>query len=137
MIQPADDNLYSSDQPIHSREEDRFNRWPFTQRIAETIARRSDPSSLVLGIYGVWGDGKTSALHLLETACTAHKDIIIVWFNPWHFQSEDQLLRGFFETLADALDKSLSTKVEKIGGILKKYGSLLSLASVNAPGVQM
>ncbi|SRR6266487_5816801 len=101
MTPQGNEGLYSSDQPINSKEEDRFNRWPFAQRIAETIALRSDPSSIVLGIYGVWGDGKTSALHLLEEASKSYKDIIIVRFNPWLFPSEEQLLRGFFKTLAD------------------------------------
>jgi hypothetical protein len=32
---------YSADQPIRSKEEDRFNRWPFAHRIAETLAARS------------------------------------------------------------------------------------------------
>jgi hypothetical protein len=35
------DKSYSADQPISTRKEDRFNRWPFAQRIAETIARRA------------------------------------------------------------------------------------------------
>src|SRR5660397_103043 len=58
-------DLYSSDQPIHSRDQDRFNRWPFADRISQTIARRTDFASLVVGIYGIWGDGKSSVLYLL------------------------------------------------------------------------
>ena len=34
---------FSADQPIRSKGEDRFNRWPFAQRIAETLAARRDP----------------------------------------------------------------------------------------------
>ena len=125
---------YSADHPIGTKAEDRFNRWPFAQRIADTIARRDDPSGLVLGIYGVWGDGKTSVLHLMEEAFQTYTDVIVVKFNPWHFQSEAQLLKGFFETLADALGRSLPTKVEELGGILKRYGSILSLASLSLFG---
>jgi hypothetical protein len=51
---------YSADQPIRSKDEDRFNRWPFAKRIAETLAARRDASSLVIAVYGPWGDGKTS-----------------------------------------------------------------------------
>jgi hypothetical protein len=29
MTQHKDNELYSSDQPINSKEEERFNRWPF------------------------------------------------------------------------------------------------------------
>src|SRR5919106_1453264 len=101
---------YSADQPIRSKEEDRFNRWPFAQRIAETLAARSDPSSLVIGIYAPWGDGKTSTLLMMEDALRPHAHVAVVRFNPWHFDSENQLLRGFFATLAEALGRSLPTR---------------------------
>jgi hypothetical protein len=121
---------YSADRPISSRNEDRFNRWPFAQRLADTIARRSDASSLVLGIFGKWGDGKTSTFNLMLEALRSHENVIPVQFNPWQFQSEEQLLRGFFATLAAALDQSLETRGEKVGGFLKRYGAVLSVASV-------
>jgi len=126
--------IYSSDQPIRSKGQDRFNRWPFAQRIAETLAGRTDPSSLVIGIYGPWGDGKSSTLYLMEEALARHSNVIRVRFNPWNFDAEEQLLRGFFATLSDALGKSLSTKGEDLGRLLKQYGSLLSVASVSIAG---
>lgn len=113
---PDQEPVYSSDQPIRSKEQDRFNRWPFAQRIAETLAGRTDPSSLVIGIYGPWGDGKSSTLYLMEEGLGQHPDVVRVRFNPWHFDSKDQLLRGFFATLGDAIGKSLSSKVKRSGG---------------------
>lgn len=130
----AETASYAADQPIRSREEDRFNRWPFAKRIAETLARRNDPSSLVLGIYGVWGDGKTSALRLMEEALREHADVVCVKFNPWHFESEAQLLRGFFATLAEDLGRSITTRKEDIGKILERYSWILSLASASVAG---
>ena len=126
---------YSADQPIRSKEEDRFNRWPFAHRIAETLAARSDPSSLVIGIYAPWGDGKTSTLLMMEDALWAHAHVAAVRFNPWHFDSENQLLRGFFATLAEALGRSLPTRKEELGRLLHRYGGLLSLASISIGGV--
>ncbi len=129
---------YSSDEPIRSKEQDKYSRWPFAKRIADTLAARTDPSSIVIGLYGPWGDGKTSTLHMMGAALSAHEDVVLVQFNPWLFQSEEQLLRGFFATLADAIDRSLPTTAEKIGGVLKRYGSLLSVASIPiAPGFEL
>lgn len=127
--------IYFSDQPIHSKKEDRFNRWKFAAQIADTIARRHDPSSIVIGLYGPWGDGKTSTLRLMEKALTEHQHVVVIGFNPWHFQSEEQLLKGFFATLAQALGKSIPTLKEKIGAALKGYGSILSLASISVGSV--
>lgn len=126
---------YIADQPITGRAEDRFNRAPFATRIAETIARRVDPSSIVLGLFGPWGDGKTSMLEMMQEALEPYPNVIVVRFNPWHFQSEDLLLRGFFATLADAMGQSLPNMKEKAGELLKKYGSVLSLASLTVGGL--
>lgn len=126
---------YIADQPIASKSEDRFNRAPFATRIAETLATRSDPSSIVIGLYGPWGDGKTSVLEMMQEELKTHDEIIVVRFNPWHFQTEDLLLRGFFATLADAMGRSLPSMKEKAGSLLQKYGSVLSLASLSIGGV--
>lgn len=128
-------NQYIADQPITGKAEDRFNRAIFATRIAETIATRVDPSSIVLGLFGPWGDGKTSVLEMMQEALKPYPNVIVVRFNPWHFQSEDLLLRGFFATLADAMDQSLPNVKEKAGELIKKYGSVLSLASITVGGV--
>lgn len=128
-------HTYSSDQPICSKSEDRFNRWGFAERIADTLAGRRDEASIVIGLYGPWGDGKTSTLRLMEIALRDQAHVVVIRFNPWHFQSEDQLLRGFFATLAGALGKSLPTMKEKIGKIFRDYGSLLSIASISVGNI--
>ena len=58
---------YASDAPIKTRSEDRFKRYPFAKRIAETVIARPDPSSIVVGIYGAWGEGKTSVLNFIDS----------------------------------------------------------------------
>jgi len=126
---------FLDDQPITGRSSDRFNRAPFASRLAQTLALRVDPSSIVVGLYGPWGDGKTSVLEMMGEALTQYPRVILVRFNPWHFQSQDALLRGFFATLAEAMDESLPNGVEKVGDLLKQYGGLLSLASVTLGGM--
>jgi KAP-like P-loop domain-containing protein len=125
---------YSSDQPIRSRTEDRFARWPFAERIALTLATRQDPASLVIGLFGPWGDGKSSTLHLMEEALASHQNVVVVRFNPWLFQSEERLLSGFFATLAQSIGRSLPSRREEFGKLLKRYGAVLSLASISLGG---
>ncbi|NPC46074.1 NTPase KAP [Corallococcus sp. AB032C] len=120
---------YSPDHPITSHKEDKLNRSPFAQRIADTIAERLDPSPLVIGLNGVWGDGKTSTLQLIEERLSTRGDVICVKFNPWYFENEEKLLRGFFSNLSTALGKSLSTRKEAAGEIISKYSWILSFAS--------
>ncbi len=129
-------DTYISDSPITDPSQDRFKRWLFAQRITQTIVNRSDPSSIVIGIYGAWGDGKTTVLNFIEKELNNYGNVICIRFNPWRFSNEIELLRNFFETLADALGKSIETATENIGNLLKKYGSgILSCFSLTVGGV--
>jgi len=134
MDDRVDRVTYSSDHPIRSKREDRFNRAPFATRVADTTATWRDPSSIVIGLYGPWGGGKSSTLNLMEEALAAHPNVVVVRFNPWLFNSEERLLCGFFETLAAALARSVPRKADKLAGLLRGYGALLALTSVSAAG---
>ncbi|MCC8351589.1 KAP family P-loop NTPase fold protein [Bacillus sp. AF23] len=112
---------YSSDSPIESKEFDKFNRFPFAERVSHVISKRTDPSSIVIGIYGVWGEGKTSVLNFMEKELNKSQNIVTIKFNPWRFGEEEQMLLGFFDVLATAIDRSLKTGVEKIGDVFGKY----------------
>ena len=123
------ESTYVSDHPIRRGDEDRLDRRPFAERLAKTLVERQDLSSLVVAIYGPWGDGKTSILHMMEEVLQQSTDVVIVWFNPWYYESEHQLVETFFSSLADALKKKLKTRSEEIGALLMTYGSLLSIPS--------
>jgi hypothetical protein len=116
-------DTYVGDAPIKDSKGDIFRRWPFAQRVAQTIAGRLDPGSLVIGIYGAWGEGKTTVLNFIDEELRKHGDIVCFRFNPWRFPEEAALLTNFFRDLIEALGKSLSTKKEKLGALISKYGT--------------
>ena len=126
---------YNSDYAETDPARDEFKRRTFAKRLAGTLSARTDPESLVIGIYGAWGEGKTTILHFIEKELENAPQVVCVWFNPWRFTDEDRLLKAFFKTVADAIDRSLSTTTEKIGEKLKKYALALSPISfsINDP----
>ncbi|AKH20051.1 KAP family P-loop NTPase fold protein [Sedimenticola thiotaurini] len=115
-----DSEKYSSDSPVRTVSEDRFSRSTFSARVANVISERQEPSSITIGLYGPWGDGKTSVLNFIEESIKENGSAITVRFNPWLFGSVESLLLGFFDVLADALDAKLITQGEKFKDILKK-----------------
>lgn len=121
------DNSFSSDRPISQQVEDKFQRYDFSKRIAKTIIDRENEDCIVIGIYGAWGEGKTSVINFIETELKKTDNIIAIKFNPWRYNDEVSLLIQFFQKLANALDTNLKTKKEKVGELLKKYGKLLSI----------
>ena len=125
---------YSSDAPVSTKDEDIFSRWKFSERVAQVVANRRDPSSIVIGLYGRWGDGKTSVLNFIEQSLNTNNDVICIKFNPWRFGTEDQLLIGFFNQIADALDAKLETREDKLkdigNKILKPVSSAVGMGVV-------
>lgn len=119
------DKDYSSDSPVTKKEDDLFSRWDFSKRIAQVISERKDPNSLVIGLYGEWGDGKTSVLNFIEKFFPLEDDngVICIKFNPWRFDNEEVLLSGFFHDLASALNEKLVHSGDKIKDLLKEITS--------------
>lgn len=123
--------IYSSDKPITLKKEDKFNRNKFASRIADTIIKRNNDDGLVIGLYGIWGEGKTSVLNMIENDLLGNDDILIVKFNPWRFKDEDTLILNFLKNITIVLDKELNSKKEKLGKFLKKWGSITSVIKLD------
>jgi hypothetical protein len=119
---------YGSDTPVNNQIDDKFQRYGFSKRIAETIFNREDSNSLVIGIYGSWGEGKTSVMNFIETVLHENENIVACKFNPWRFNDEGQMLTAFFSLLAKELDKSILTKKEKIAQKICDYGETFSMS---------
>lgn len=123
------------DSPVSLPEEDLFGRYPFAKRVGETLLSRRDNSSIVIGIYGPWGDGKSSALNFIQHSLKSHDDKAIVFkFNPWLLKDENALILGFFNVLAKHLGRSLSGRAQKIGKAVSKYGKIASAVSLGMDG---
>ncbi|WP_264524351.1 KAP family NTPase [Flavobacterium sp. N502536] len=118
---------FSADRPISKQIEDKFQRFEFAKRVATTINNRKNEDCIVIGLYGAWGEGKTSLLNFIESELLKNENILCVKFNPWRYTDENALLNQFFQKLADTLDSNLKTKKEKAGEVLKKYGKLINL----------
>lgn len=125
------DQLFNSDKPIYSKEYDRFDRYKFSSRIADTIAKRNTHDGLVIGLYGVWGEGKSSVLNMIENDLVTKDNILLVKFNPWRFKDEDTLILNFFKNLSSVLDRELNNQKELIGKILKGYGNITSILGLD------
>ncbi len=120
-------SIFVSDAPISDPAHDRFNRLWFAKRVAQTISARRDPSSLVVAIYGAWGDGKTTVLNFIGKELKSLPDIVALSFNPWRFASERSLLHNFFTSFAKSLESALTTRAEEAAKRVMRYGELVQL----------
>ena len=122
---------HSTDKPIIERELDAFQRYGFSKRIAETIVERENRDSLVFGIFGVWGEGKSTVLNFINQELVSHAEILTLVFNPWKYGDEDTLIKNFLKKVSDLLGKELSSNQEKFAGFIKKYGSVGSIIGID------
>lgn len=104
---------FSCDRPLANRDEDRLNRAAFADRIATILAAQPEDSGVVVGVYGVWGDGKTTVLNLLRANLAGADAVVVRDFNPWRVTDSDSVFRGFFSTLTEAIGASLPTWYER------------------------
>jgi hypothetical protein len=136
LSQPA--SSMQADAPLEDEADDRLDRRPFAAAVADAIARRSDRSSIVIGIYGPWGDGKTTVLNWVRRRLDApNTGVVVVPFNPWLIRDELSLLPAFFATLATALGRRIGGRTKDIAQSLERYGGVLSGISIGVPGASI
>jgi predicted KAP-like P-loop ATPase len=130
---PQHVETFRSDDPLTDPALDLFDRLDFARRIAHSIRERQDDSSLVIGIFGPWGDGKTTVLNFIDAALDDASAFTTVRFNPWLIGDENQLLPAFFATVSNELKVSPGGKRRKLADRLNAYGDALSAASIDIP----
>jgi hypothetical protein len=111
------------DNSVKCLEDDLFDRKPIVEMISNAINRKvsENHGCYVIGIYGKWGEGKSSVFEMVKSQLSVNQNSIIVVkeFNPWLFKDQESLLLEFFNVLADErIDKVLAKKIKKYAPII-------------------
>lgn len=128
---------FSPDLPITSASEDILNRSPFAAAVAKSIRNWNQKSSLVIGLFGGWGSGKTSIKNMvvehLRKGASGEDQIVVVEFNPWQFTDSDHLTQAFFNDIAVAVGQPQPGEEPEIAAErsrkLRTYGSYLNVVA--------
>ena len=111
-----------SDAPIKSAGEDSFGRSVYAQQIAHLIQEaHSWEDSIVFGLTGPWGSGKSSMLAMIEEQLASSENTWhIAKFTPWATSDVNGLLGDFYAALSDALPSERSKNLRHmLGAILQ------------------
>ncbi|MBF2754902.1 MAG: hypothetical protein ISN29_06530 [Gammaproteobacteria bacterium AqS3] len=101
------------DNPILTKDKDLLRRYPLASGVAGEIKRYQGDESLVIGIEGEWGSGKTSFINLVLEGLREADDVLIIEFNPWNFSNQDEIVKDLFNSLIDALKQTGRKKWKK------------------------
>ena len=115
------------DKPIQKNADDLYGRNRLVENIARVIASKlkNPHSSFTIGVYGAWGEGKTSVLNLLKEKFDNLENVYQCSFNPWMLLDQESILQEFFVVLQHSLNLN---KVPQLIDKIKKYGGLTSYA---------
>jgi len=130
--------MFSSDQPIKSYKEDMLGRSEFARSLGNAIFNYKNRDSIVIGLIGAWGSGKTSLINMCLEYIEAEslniddeKKPIIVKFNPWNFSDQNQLVSQFFKQLSKVLKRhDYANDINKIGKEIEIYASFFEPLSL-------
>lgn len=122
-------NIFVTDAPLayDDLRLDRLGRGWFAEQVARRIAQASGGDSVVFGLAGPWGSGKTSTLAQIRKALDGQpEEWVIVDFTPWATTSELALAEEFYNTIASALDGVSGKDAAKVKKMLNAAGPALA-----------
>lgn len=126
--------MFDADRPIRTSDQDRLGRSVFCKYLARCMLDHQNPDSLVIGLYGGWGSGKTSIINLtLQELRFASSNMfdqekpIILNFSPWSYSGQNELIFSFFRRLSSEMHSAeYFENAEKIIYLLELYISFFS-----------
>ncbi|MCQ6575328.1 P-loop NTPase fold protein, partial [Bacillus wiedmannii] len=62
--------MFLTDKPISRKEDDLIQRSGYAENLASALLQSHSSETLVVGLQGSWGTGKTSLLHMMKETIT-------------------------------------------------------------------
>jgi len=126
---------FNADRPIESAKEDKLDRTSFAHQLADRVAAWREQESLVIGLYGDWGSGKSSVKNLMveQLAELGDDAPVVVEFNPWLVSGEVKITQTFFSEIGNKLEGFVKDPAAKARAVSwRKYARALETASLLA-----
>lgn len=131
---------FLGDNAISSIDDDLFNFKHYALKVQKFIQfNSSNPNPITIGIYGKWGEGKTSFLNLIEDQIDLYRKdsknergLLKYHFNPWRYSNEEEMLFDFFDGLAKTMFLKKETNLEKAGKGILRFSKYLKAIKLSA-----
>lgn len=121
-------------------EKDLLNFSRYSRPLANLIADSQTQTPLTIGIYGQWGNGKTTLMQLIRQALPREK-FVHVEFVPWLYDSDDNLLIPLLHCIHDTLEENplehFKNSAARIAAITARITAALAVKSLSAGQVTL
>lgn len=96
--------------------------------LSDAIKNSSGP--MTIGVYGEWGEGKTSLMQLIKRSLDVDSsNISTVWFNAWRYAKEEHPVFSLAISIIKALEKNQKLSEKSKAVIASIIDTLSSIAS--------
>ncbi|MGC4407298.1 hypothetical protein D4A92_17680 [Rhizobium rosettiformans] len=145
-----------ADRPITDQQTDEYGFAEMAKKLAPSIAELANGESVVFGIEGPWGSGKTSFLNFLRSSLETDQKPHVVTLAPWLIGDSRDLVSALIASMAPILADleakdparkwyARKAKVAKAADLLKGYavmtgrglGPLAKMAGLAVPGLSI
>lgn len=92
--------------PIQTLKQDRFFHKSYVMMLNNLINSIATNEACYIGVYGKWGEGKTSALNLLKEHVSQDKESkvdLFIHFSPWEFPEGSDYRSLLFEEISRSI----------------------------------
>lgn len=116
--------MFLDDVPLKMVSEDTLGRSNLSRMITTYLKdslTKNQPCRCI-GIYGQWGEGKTSLLNFVREDLKNCQNLKIIDYNPWMVSGQDALIKEFFVSLQSSVADSTKE-------LIKKYGKVFSFSA--------
>lgn len=101
-------NSYCSTAADHLPERDLLGRDALVTSLREMLSRKEQQTPLTLALFGDWGAGKSSVMHLLQKELAeqedrAHVPFLFSWFNCWEYEQTECIRSGLAQEVVRGL----------------------------------
>ena len=118
------------DQPVPDQDLLNFTR--YVNPLVELLTNRQTETPLTIGLFGRWGSGKTTLMQMIEKHTDRDEMGAMrgfhVWFNPWQYQKEDNLVIPLLHTIQDRL---MEYKLERLGNSISRIATVVAQVSAS------
>ena len=99
-----------SDNAITKADEDRFGFRVYARVLVDRATETETP--LTIGVFGRWGSGKTSLMHLMINEWKKRQSpelptLEYIWINVWQLSNQEQLWNAFLQSLLSQVHNKL------------------------------
>lgn len=125
---------------LESINNDQLGRKGLVKEIAEIIINHKKSDSLIIGLYGSWGYGKSTLLNFVKEHIKnlkindndEEKEIIpeVLSFDPWIFANQEQLVKRFIEWLVYELGNLKGDIFKNLKKNLKRWLFKIRVANI-------